>query len=981
MVLDEPLLISDLDQLQNTIKDQCIDCSDLKNYVDKNKKILNVLHLNIRSITKNFNEFLSFLEAYDSFCDIIVLTETWQIHSDNFNINGYTVFYNNAKHNQNDGIVIYVNSSLNPKIKNVKLELSGVTLTCIDVTINNIAFCISCIYRPPSTDTQFFISDVESYLSTNNLKKQVDILIGDININLGNENNLEVNTYLSMLNRYGFLSAINSPTRVTIETTSIIDHIFIRKNNLSHLKFSPFVLLSSITDHYPVMLDISHESLPQMSVDNSIIKTASKINFNRFHDLVSEQDWTSVLMLEDAELAMHEFNLIMSNIKQNSTTIVTYKSKHRKIKPWITEGIIQSIKKKDKMKHKLLLNPNIRDKQKFTEYRNNLCKIINKRKYDYYKSKIDNANNDMKKIYKIISEATNEKNNANESNYRICNKDKVPFSNGKDMANFCNDFFINIGAEMSNNIKLPQNIPIIENQAQSSMFLRPTDNNEVIKLINSLKSNCSAGTDGIDSKILKEFHKFLATPIVHIINLIFSTGQVPSSFKFAVVTPVYKTGDKSIINNFRPISVINSTAKIFEKCLKDRLLHFFNQNNILSKTQFGFTNGLSTTDAVVELTRQIYNSLDSGNKCIAVFLDLAKAFDTVPHKSLLDVLQAYGVRGTVLDVFASYLADRTQVVKLGNIFSDPQKINIGIPQGTVLGPILFITYINSLTSMNIHNGSIISYADDTVVVFSGKTWDLAKNACISGIDRIKNWLDSFKLTLNLSKTNYIAFSLTSINRPDFDQIYIESLNNNINSVDFTTYLGVVIDKNLKWDQHILKLTKNLRKLIYKFYILRVILNKKLLLGIYKSLIESLLRYGIVVWGGLYHNSLSQLCVVQNYVLKVIHNKKKLYPTDLLYSEDILNVRSLYFLSTCTFMHKSKNKKFVNHSHNTRATTGRQLEVPLLNTTKNQRSYDFLAPKMYNILPQEIRLITNLKFFNKICRAYIYNNLVKFMSLI
>lgn len=358
------------------------------------------------------------------------------------------------------------------------------------------------------------------------------------------------------------------------------------------------------------------------------------------------------------------------------------------------------------------------------------------------------------------------------------------------------------------------------------------------------------------------------------------------------MTPIFKSF-KTLIKNYRPISVINNFAKIFEKCLKDRLVGFLQTNNILSKRQFGFTGGLSTTDAVYEFTKIITHNLDNNKKCLAIFLDLAKAFDTVPHSSLLNILNMYGVRGTVLGVFESYLQNREQIVKIGATHSIPLSVQIGIPQGTVLGPVLFIAYINSLTTLNIENGSLISYADDTVVIFSGDTWPQTRDLATRGLLRVVNWLDSFKLTLNIDKTHYIAFSITAANRPEFDTINHESLT--IKEVPFTKYLGIIIDKHLKWDQHVLKLTSNIRKLIHTFYLLRDILNKNLLINIYKSLIESLIRYGIIVWGGLYRNSLKQLNVVQNYILKVMYRKRRRYSTDLLYSEEIFNVSFLVCL--------------------------------------------------------------------------------------
>lgn len=616
----------------------------------------------------------------------------------------------------------------------------------------------------------------------------------------------------------------------------------------------------------------------------------------------------------------------------------------------------------------------------YKNYRNNLKKIIEKQKYLFYKNKIDNNKNNLKKIYEIISEATDEKKCNNTKNFEILDDNGASFTNRKDMANYCNSFFTEIGIKMHDKIATPD-VPFqIDYNSQSSMFLKPAHKNEIIGYINSLKNSCAPGYDGVDSRLIKHFHLYLVDPLVHLINTVFRTGVVPSDFKKSIVTPIFKAKDKSKITNFRPISVMSNFAKIFEKCLRDRLMNFLISNNILSKKQFGFCNGLSTTDAIYELTKNITNNLDNGNKCLAVFLDLAKAFDTVPHDALIDVLHLYGVRGSVLRVFESYLSDRNQIVKIQGTHSDPLTVRIGIPQGTVIGPLLFITYINSLTDISIENGLVISYADDTVVVFRAKSWNDLRDRTEIGISKIRNWLDSFKLSLNVDKTKYIAFSLTAANRPPFSHISANGFEKEIKEVSSIKYLGIIIDKNLKWKEHVSKITNNIRALIRMFYTLREIMCTKLLICVYRALVESLLTYGITVWGGLYKNSLHQLEVIQKYILKIIFKKGRRYPTQLLFGDDILCVRSLYVHNICTFIYKRNLKNYIDHSYPTRANVARHLTVPNSNSNINMRFLNYLGPRIYNLLPGALRAIHNYRKFFTDCKIYISRNLHKFMSL-
>lgn len=480
---------------------------------------------------------------------------------------------------------------------------------------------------------------------------------------------------------------------------------------------------------------------------------------------------------------------------------------------------------------------------------------------------------------------------------------------------------------------------------------------------------------------IKSCHLYIVDPLKHIINLIFQTGELPVQFKTSVITPIHKVGNKSEISNYRPISLINNFGKIFEKCLKTRLNDHLRRHNIIDNMQFGFREGMSTSDAMYKVVSQIKVALENNEKCLAIFLDLARAFDTVPHNELMCVLESYGIRGNVSNLFHNYLFDRIQLVKIQNQISDTLKIKMGVPQGTVIGPLLFIIYINSLLSLKIE-GSAISYADDTVLIFSDKTWDNVKNKATRGVNIVKNWLDCNKLSLNIKKTSFMAFSIINNSRPSFNAISITDSSETIKQVEKVKYLGVIMDQYLKWDQHVLETAKKLRRFIYKFYQLRNILNTKQLNIVYKSLVESIINYGILVWGGLYDNALKNLNTVQNYILKVIGRKDKYHETKKLYSEQTLNARSLYFLTLCKFMYKNSTQyEKIKHQYDTRSKNEEKITTPFCQKHATYRYAAHLAPRIYNILPLEIKKCSKIGFFTKKCKHYIHNNYETLLALI
>lgn len=258
--------------------------------------------------------------------------------------------------------------------------------------------------------------------------------------------------------------------------------------------------------------------------------------------------------------------------------------------------------------------------------------------------------------------------------------------------------------------------------------------------------------DGITAEILKETVQIISPLLVHLINIIYKNGTWPNSLKLAVIKPLHKKGDKYIIENYRPISLTSTIAKVLEKSIKHRLVKYLEKFNLLSKKQFGFRQNTSTNDAIAYLTNEIYQSIDSSKPSVCVFIDLAKAFDTISHKRVLEKLRDFGVRGICHKLFSDYLTNRTQYVKIENFLSDPKTVLCGLPQGTVLAPIMFIIYLNDLLTLDI-KGSIVSFADDTAIYFKGNSWDEVRQTVEVDLKVIKDWFDENLLTINIDKTS------------------------------------------------------------------------------------------------------------------------------------------------------------------------------------------------------------------------------------
>jgi len=296
------------------------------------------------------------------------------------------------------------------------------------------------------------------------------------------------------------------------------------------------------------------------------------------------------------------------------------------------------------------------------------------------------------------------------------------------VSNIFNNYFSNVGKNLVKKFKKTQNLVLNKSNDNNilcsfeKIFLEKIDVSELRIIIKNLKDDTDAGYDKVTVKILKSISELIIIPLVYIFNLSIESSIFPDKFKTAVIKHLFKGGDRKIISNYRPISMLTNFSKIFEKIIKARLISYLEKNNLLSKNQYGFRPGLRTENALYNAIQFLYDSLDKGLKTIAVFIDLAKAFDTIQHDILLKILPNFGINNKSLLWFKSYLSNRQQMVKLNDAISNTGYIEYGVPQGSVLGPILFILYINTACDLNI-DGKIVTYADDTCLLFSDKRWE------------------------------------------------------------------------------------------------------------------------------------------------------------------------------------------------------------------------------------------------------------------
>ncbi|XP_055371582.1 uncharacterized protein LOC129605695 [Condylostylus longicornis] len=402
---------------------------------------------------------------------------------------------------------------------------------------------------------------------------------------------------------------------------------------------------------------------------------------------------------------------------------------------------------------------------------------IKNTKDNYYFSKL-NANRGNSKVEWQIMNSILNKDMVLDPNI-VLEDESVILSNPSEVSNCFSKHFNSVGknlcidsSEILDRNWVSSDI-IPETYGRESFFFEPFTASEIHKLIVGLKSSNSKSSDLLSSNVLKEISFLIVDVLCHIFNSSVYTGNFPNDLKTAVVIPLFKKGNTLDPGNYRPISILSPLSKVFEKAMKHRILNFLNKTNFFSNNQFGFRKGKCTEDALLKFCTEICDGLNAGNTCAAIFIDIAKAFDTVQHSLLLHKLFNAGFRGFVLNWFESFISNRKQKVRVGNSYSGVTNVNMGVPQGSVLGPILFLVFINSLLIQRF-KGHPTAFADDTSFSYSCKNRFSVFSDMNYDLDLIRRWFYAHGLVIS-SKTKYMLFSLTG-NFRDMGELYYHSPN-------------------------------------------------------------------------------------------------------------------------------------------------------------------------------------------------------------
>jgi hypothetical protein len=976
-------IIKDLDNYEEMLticsESPYIDTEHITTYMQNFRSHFTVLDINIQSLHAKFDSLIALLnEMFNANCyfSAICIQESWlkpNTNLDMFHIPQYNMFTLPPSCTSHGGLVIYIHEDFRVKPLNIYetsdlweglfLEVSGGGLS---KSLN-----LSNIYRPPrdrNADIDRFLSELTPAISNITSSQNDCIVAGDFNLDLLKiETRATYSKYLELMYCFSLIPTVTLPTRLTRRNATLIDHIFCKS---SATRLTGGIILSNISDHLMpfVCMDIRQDYIsPPKTVS---FQPSDERSINAFLSAVNDIDFNNIFPADlnvDANIGFDAFKekIDMCIKKHLPYKVVKFNRYKHKIRPWITSGILTSIKNRDKMYRQLKkLNPNSNRydslKLNLQTYSNMIKKLLRNAKFSYYNNMFIKYKNDTRKSWKLINTLIgNVRTKKDISNVFSVNGSQV--SNQAEIAEHFNTFFSNIGRRQADNIPVFPNNDFkkyLNNPATSSFMFTPVNEVDILKIISKFKPKNSAGDDNLSLKLLKVLKNKISHPLAILINQSLHQGVFPEALKLAKVIPLFKKDDPALFNNYRPISLLLSVSKIYEKIVHNQLLCYFTNNNLLFAHQYGFRPHHSTEIASLEFVDRIFNLLDEDKIPFSIFMDLSKAFDTLNHDILLYKLSYYGVKNASLSWFQSYLSNRKQYVNFNDTKSSVSLLSLGVPQGSILGPLLFLIYVNDICSVSSVFQCIL-YADDTTLTSTFCSFNYGESPeglLNTEINKVFYWLCANKLSLNIAKTKYMIFHSPNknIQNVNFPNVCINNLP--IERVTEFNFLGLTITSSLSWKSHQSKICKKLSRTIGVLKRIQNMVPCHILLNIYNSLFASHISNCILVWG---HKS-DRIIKLQKKAIRIVFKKRYNDHTSALFKHNkLLKFNDIYNTAAAKFYYKYMNGTLPSYFNNifdtiplTHHYNTRQVLPRLQISRKQFTSYRvrFLIPKIIAEVP-------------------------------
>lgn len=978
--------MADLDQEIQMYKNNCVIFGDLDEYVtyvcDKGIGV-SVIHLNIRSIRKNWDLVQGLLDNNLSGIgiDIIVLTEIAISEHENvlYQLNGYTGVYYNRELKKGGGICVFI-------IDNIKFNVIGIGRNVksgheyIHLILNSDLTNIELIavYRPPEFNCDVFTEELGILLGKGYTSEDT-ILIGDINIDVNNENCYKVTKYKNVLAEHGLEKCIYGNTREVFRngkyTKSSIDHVYVKTNK----EVIGSIIHLHVSDHYMVGITLKGNSNGRGNYrieENKKTCNNRKVGYNEkiIRNMLKLINWEN---MKDGNGASSDTERLYAHIRDTFTQIysnASYMKEDNKSKRidrgWITLDIKKEIKIRDAAFKKWKNTPTNEDyRNVYKVIRNKVNASIKRQRNYHIRNEIEKVKGSLKETWHKVNEIIGRKGREN-IDTKITKHFRSRFSWTEILNSFAEEF--TQGVE---NIVHDCDIIVSDvkpTEVNHSMFIPKASNTEINCIISKMCHNKSPGLDNIRVKDIKNCKGEISQTLADFVNASIQEGIIPDELKIALIKPIYKQGQQSIFKNYRPIAILSTIEKILERYVSNHLNKYLKTHSLINNKQYGFQTGKSTTTLLCNFSEFVNSKLNCNKIILALFIDYSKAFDTIRHDKMLNILSDIGVRGKMLKWFENYLKDRRMLVKINNLNSNEKLSKFGVPQGSILGPTLYTIYVNSLFN-SIHDCNMYMYADDTAILSVNYSLESAREKLQEGYNNILKWTHDYGLRINEKKTKLLCITT---NKKDIYGIQIKShtdvcLHSStymshacncpcIEEVKTFKYLGLTIDNRFIWNAHIENICNRLRGCLSQFYRLQNYVNYEVLIIIYYALVHSILRYGIKCYGNSAEVYLKKIEVLNKKIIKIIARKKIYQQADVINVYELTNILTVdnlyrYVLIVDNYFNL-EHRIQPSNPHDVRNVV---LRRPMTYNRYGDRQLKVVIPQMFNAIPNVLQLLDGI----------------------
>ena len=977
---------------------------------DSHFKIVSLNIANILSKLAQFRIMIQNLSNNSNKPNIIAITETHLNDKQNHGytkdeiqnlLPGYKFFHLNRKTKKGGGVGIFIDIKYagNAKLESTNLFIDEI-FEAITIRIPNITFettkkdlVILTVYRQPgNANTTVFLESLQGWLDLYNKNTNEIVIMGDMNLDLLKyQTHNPTSDYIDIMMSHSFLPLITRPTRIKHSSATLIDHIFFKSTC-----FKAGILNSEIagshgfTDHLPTfcILKIRQTTKKPASTYTKTFFTSEGHDQRR--ENLKKVNWDLFYSENDPNNAYKMFQDQYCEIYNSSLTTKTYQVTWRNCprEPWMKPAIIRKMKKRDRL---LKISGRRADYKKL---RNEIVHDCRKAEREYFKKRITESWNNIREQWKTLRLVMGKTNDKTEFPSAF-QHDGAWLTDKQHIVNGMNEYYSNVGPQVNKSVGTAKNghrFYLSKNKARITQQLMECEftADDVYNACKLLYPKSSCDAYGLSQKVILQDMDIITPLFVHLINCSIASGICPDMSKLAKVIPVYKNkGENYVFSNYRPISMLPVFSKIIEKLIYNKIFSFLVRYDILYKSQYGFRKGHNTTQATLDFLQTIEKAMKENELAIGIFCDLSKAFDTLDHEILLSKLDHYGIRGSWLKWLKSYLSNRQQFVEMDGKQSHLLPITVGVPQGSILGPLLFLIYINDLPAA-VSDLTPIMFADDTNLVIKGKDLPELIKTINNELKHLSDYFKANKLKLNADKTKLVCFRKKGVKLTK-DLIDIKLDGTKLQCESSATFLGITLDEHLTWENHCNLVANKMSRNTGVLNRVKKILPSSSLLTIYNSLIASHLYYGLEIWGAASGKFVNRISGIQKKAVRIITRAHRLAHTEpRMKSLNILKVADQHKLQclcltydmmkkNCPDIYNFNLNRYAYSANRELRSTASQpdnIREPSLSSPWGKNSFPHLAPSYWNGIPEHVKQLMSRKAFKRATKKSLLESYVE-----